>query len=193
VSARPAPDRRGYAGVWALVAIGLLVAANTSNLASPRAGRPAGGPPPALPSSGVRPPTGLSFTDGAGCRPAGDWRSPRLDRRVRQLLAAVAAHHRIRVSCIRTGHSWFVKGTRRVSNHSVWRAVDLDQVDGHPVSPSNTAARALALWISRGQAGVQPSEVGSPWDFGARPWFTDPGHQDHLHVGFAGPTQGGGR
>jgi hypothetical protein len=74
----------------------------------------------------------------------------------------------------------------------VWRAVDHDQVDGHPVSRSNASARSLALWIGHGRGGVQPSEVGSPWSFGARPWFTDPGHQNHLHVGFPGPTQAGG-
>src|SRR5829696_8082498 len=148
-------------------------------------GRPA-------PPSATRPPSGLSFTNAAGCRPAGDYRSPRLDRRVRTLLVAAADRHRIRVSCLHTGHSWYVKGTRRVSNHSVWRAVDLDRVDGRPVSPTNPAARQLALWIGRGQAGVQPSEVGSPWRLGGRPWFTDAGHQGHLHVGFAGPTQQGG-
>jgi hypothetical protein len=147
--------------------------------------RPA--PPPA-----TRPPSGLSFTAAAGCRPAGDYRSPRLDLRVRQLLAAAADRQPIRVSCVRTGHSWYVKGTHRVSNHSVWRAVDLDRVDGHPVSPSNAAAHRLALWIGRGGTGVQPSEVGSPWSFGGRPWFTNAGHQGHLHVGFAGPTQPGG-
>src|ERR671913_336519 len=92
-----------------------------------------------------------------------------LDRRVRTLLVAAADRHPIRVSCLRTGHSWYVKGTRRVSNHSVWRAVDVDQVDGHPVSPSNTAARRLALWIGQGRAGVRPSEVGSPWRFGGPP------------------------
>jgi hypothetical protein len=144
------------------------------------------------PSPAPRAPKGLTFTDATGCRPAGDYRSPRLDRRVRMLLVAVADRHPIRVSCVRTGHSWYVKGTRRVSNHSVWRAVDVDQVDGHPVSPSNTAARQLAVWIGRGRAGVQPSEVGSPWRFGGRPWFTDQGHQGHMHVGFAGPTQPGG-
>jgi len=133
----------------------------------------------------------LTFTNGAGCRPASDYTSPHLDLRVRTLLVTAAGQYRIRVSCLRTGHSWYVKGTRRVSNHSLWRGVDLDQVDGRPVSPSNTAARQLALWLGRGRAGVQPSEVGSPWRFGGRPWFTDVGHQGHLHVGFAGPTQPG--
>ena len=160
-----------------------LVADGLPTMAVPT--RPA--PPPT-----TRPPSGLSFTNGAGCRPAGDYPSPRLDRRVRQLLAAAATQYRIRVSCLRSGHSWFVKGTRRVSNHSVWRGVDVDQVDGRQVSPMNSAARRLALWIGRGRAGVQPSEVGSPWPFQGRPWFSDRGHQDHLHVGFAGPTQPGG-
>jgi hypothetical protein len=138
-------------------------------------------------------PRGLSFTNGTGCRPAGDWASPRLDRRVRALLVAAAGQYQIRVSCLRSGHSWFVKGTRRVSNHSLWRGVDVDQVDGRPLNRSNTAARQLAVWIGRGQAGVQPSEVGSPWAFGGRPWFSDAAHQGHLHVGFAGPTQAGAR
>jgi hypothetical protein len=143
------------------------------------------------PAPATRPPTGLTFTDAAGCRPASDYPSPRLDRRVRTLLVAAAGQYRIRVSCLRTGHSWYVKGTRRVSNHSVWRGVDVDQVDGRPVSPSNTAARRLAVWIGQGRAGVQPSEVGSPWRLGGRPWFTDAGHQGHLHVGFPDPTRAG--
>jgi hypothetical protein len=191
MSARPAARRDGSAGVWVLVVLGLLVAFNTSHPATTRPG----GPPNSSPSLGVTAPAGLTFTDGAGCQPAGDYPSPRLDRRVRVLLVAIAAHHRIRVSCLRTGHSRDVAGTRRVSNHSVWRAVDVDQVDGRPVSRTNAAACSLALWIGRGHASVRPSEVGSPWDFGGRPWFTDPGHQDHLHVGFAGPSQsqGGGR
>ena len=47
------------------------------------------------------------------------------------LVAAAAAP--IRVSCLRSGHSWYVKGTRRVSNHSVWRA---------STSTRSTAARS---------------------------------------------------
>jgi hypothetical protein len=187
---RPAPG----GGLAVLVVITVLVW-----LAAPHAravrGLVAGGlptiaaPQPPGDRPTTRAPTGLAFTNAAGCRPARDWTSPRLDRRVRTLLVAAAGQYRIRVSCLRTGHSWFVKGTRRVSNHSVWRAVDVDQVDGRPVSRSNTAARRLVRWIGRGQAGVQPSEVGSPWRFGGRPWFSDAGHQGHLHVGVAGPTQ----
>jgi hypothetical protein len=190
---RPAPG----GGLGVLVVVTILAA-----LAAPHAtafrGLLAGGVPvitvpsrPALPPA-TRPPLGLTFTNAAGCRTTSDYTSPQLDRRVRTLLVAAAHRQPIRVSCLRTGHSWYVNGTRRVSNHSVWRGVDIDRVGGRPVSSSNTAARQLALWIGRGRAGVQPSEVGSPWTFGARPWFTDGGHQGHLHVGFPGPTQAGG-
>jgi hypothetical protein len=193
VIARPAPRPSGDAAVLALLIVALVWVVDTHRPANPHHPRPH---PSATRAPSSRPPAGLSFTDQAGCRPAGNYASPQLDRRVRELLVALAAHHRIRISCIRTGHSWYVRGTDRVSNHSVWRAVDLDQVDGQPVSPSNQAARALARWVGQGGAGVRPSEVGSPWgenDFGPGPWFSDDGHQDHLHVGFAGPTQAGGR
>jgi hypothetical protein len=198
VIAPPAPRRPAPGGGLAVLVVVTMLAA----LAAPHAKAvrgliaselPAVTAPtfPAHPPT-TQPPSGLSFTNAAGCRPASDYRSPRLDRRVRTLLVAASARQPIRVSCVRTGHSWFVKGTRRVSNHSVWRAVDLDRVDGLPVSYANAAARRLTLWIGRGGAGVQPSEVGSPWAFGGRPWFSDPGHQGHLHVGFGGPTQPGG-
>jgi hypothetical protein len=197
--APPAPRRHAPGGGLAVLVVVTILAALAAPHATAFRGLVAEGLPaitaprrPAPPSA-TRPPAGLSFTNAAGCRPGSDYRSPRLDRRVRTLLVAAADRHPIRVSCLRTGHSWYVKGTRRVSNHSVWRGVDVDQVDGRPVSPANAAARRLAVWIGQGRAGVQPSEVGSPWRFGARPWFTDSGHQDHLHVGFAGPTQAGGR
>jgi hypothetical protein len=198
VIATPAPRRPAPSGGLAVLVVVTILAAVAAPHAIAVRGLVAGGLPaitvpgrPAPPPA-TRPPAGLSFTTAAGCRPVSDYRSPRLDHRVRAVLKAAADRQPIRVSCVRTGHSWYVKGTRRVSNHSVWRAADIDQVDGHPVSPSNTAARRLALWIGRGEAGVQPSEVGSPWSFGSRPWFTDSGHQGHLHIGFAGPTQSGG-
>jgi hypothetical protein len=196
--APPAPRRPAPGGGLAVLVVVTILAALAAPHATAVRGLVAGGLPaitvpswPASPSA-TQPPNGLSFTNAAGCRPGGDYRSPRLDRRVRTLLIATADRQPIRVSCLRTGHSWYVKGTRRVSNHSVWRAVDLDQVDGRPVSPTNAAARRLALWIGRGRAGVQPSEVGSPWRFGSRPWFSDADHQGHLHIGFPGPTQAGG-
>jgi hypothetical protein len=197
VIAPPVPRRPAPGGGLAVLVVVTVLAALAAPHARAFRGLLAGGLPaitvpgrPAPPSA-TGPPSGLSFTTAAGCRPASDYTSPRLDRRVRTLLLAAADRQPIRVSCVRTGHSWYVKGTHRVSNHSRWRGVDVDRVGGHPVSPSNTTARQLALWIGRGQAGVQPSEVGSPWSLGGRPWFTDASHQGHLHVGFAGPTQPG--
>jgi hypothetical protein len=195
--APPAPRRPAPGGGLAVLIVVTVLAALAAPHAKAVHGLIAGGLPAITTPARVVPPratwrpSGLSFTTAAGCRPAGDYRSPRLDRRVRTLLVAAADRQPIRVSCLRTGHSWYVKGTRRVSNHSVWRAVDVDQVDGHPVSRSNPAARRLALWIGRGRAGVQPSEVGSPWRLGGHPWFTDASHQNHLHVGFPAPTQAG--
>ena len=79
----------------------------------------------------------IATTASHGCDPAADLASGRLDLRVQSLLAVLAERHTIRLSCLRTGHSRFVKGTTRVSNHTVWRAVDIDRVDGRPVGRSS--------------------------------------------------------
>jgi hypothetical protein len=126
----------------------------------------------------------LAMTRAHGCDPAADLASGRLDPRVASLLAALTDRHAIRVSCLRSGHSRYVRGTRRVSNHTVWRAVDIDRVDGQPVGPASPAARALATWLDRLDGPLRPDEIGSPFQFGRRPWFTDEGHQAHLHIGY---------
>jgi len=130
----------------------------------------------------------LATTTSRGCDPAPDLASGRMDLRVTSLLAALTERWSVRVSCARTGHSRYVKGTRRVSNHTVWRAVDLDQVDGRPVGPDNGAARQLTLWLDNLSGPLRPSEVGSPWPLPRRPYFSDEGHQGHLHIGF-GPER----
>jgi hypothetical protein len=127
----------------------------------------------------------LTTTRSHGCDPGPDLASGRLDLRVESLLAALTDRHAIRVSCLRTGHSTYVKGTRRVSNHTVWRAVDIDRVDGQPVNPRSPAARALATWLDRLDGPLRPAEIGSPFAIGHRPWFTDEGHQAHIHVGYS--------
>jgi hypothetical protein len=126
----------------------------------------------------------ITTTTSHGCDPAPDLASGRLDLRVQGLLAALAERHRIRISCIRTGHSAFVKGTRRVSNHTLWRAVDLDQIDRQPVSVNSPAARRLVLWLDWLEGPLRPSEVGSPFRLDHRPYFTDEGHQTHIHIGY---------
>jgi hypothetical protein len=128
----------------------------------------------------------LTTTASRGCDPATDLASGRLDLRVQSLLAVLADRHRIRLSCLRSGHSRYVKGTTRLSNHTVWRAVDIDRVDGQPVSPASPAARRLVGWLDRLQGPLRPAEIGSPFPIGHRPYFTDEGHQGHIHVGYGG-------
>jgi hypothetical protein len=126
----------------------------------------------------------ITTTRSHGCDPAPDLASGRLDLRVQSLLAVLAERHTIRLSCLHTGHSRYVKGTHRVSNHTVWRAVDIDRVDGQPVSPRSQAARALVGWLDGLQGPLRPVEIGSPFDLGRRPYFSDEGHQQHIHVGY---------
>jgi hypothetical protein len=126
----------------------------------------------------------ITTTTSHGCQPGADLASGRLDLRVQSLLAVIAERHAIRLSCLRTGHSRFVKGTTRVSNHTVWRAVDIDMVDGQPVSKASPAARSLVLWLDRLQGPLRPVEVGSPFAIGHRPYFTNEGHRDHIHIGY---------
>jgi hypothetical protein len=190
VIARPgAPYRHhgGSVGVWLLAAVALLLAPHLSAAGTPAApappGKRAAAPAPSGRALAANP--RITTTRSHGCDPARDLRSGRLDPRLRELLAGAARAYPIRVSCVCTGHSYYVKGTRRVSNHTIWRAVDLDMVAGRPVGPGNAAARDLAWRIGRLRGRLAPSEVGSPWRFGSgRPWFSDRGHQGHIHVGY---------
>ncbi len=127
----------------------------------------------------------ITTTTSHGCDPAPDLASGWLDLRVQSILAAVADHYKVRISCLHTGHSKYVKGTTRVSNHTVWRAVDLDQVDDQPVSPTSPAARDLTGWLDGLQGPLRPDEVGSPFPIGHQPFFTDDGHQAHVHIGYS--------
>jgi hypothetical protein len=126
----------------------------------------------------------ITSTRSHGCDPAADLASGRLDLRVQSLLAVLAERHTIRLSCLRSGHSHYVKGTNRVSNHTVWRAVDIDLVDGQPVSKESQAARTLVEWLDGLEGPLRPVEIGSPFDLGRRPYFSDEGHQRHVHVGY---------
>jgi hypothetical protein len=126
----------------------------------------------------------ITSTTSHGCDPRTDLASGKLDLRVQSLLAVIAERHSIRLSCLRTGHSRFVKGTTRVSNHTVWRAVDIDRVDGRAVSRSSRAARVLVVWLDGLEGPLRPSEIGSPFVIGHRPYFSDESHQGHVHVGY---------
>ncbi len=111
----------------------------------------------------------------------------RVDRRVMEVLAAMAGGHRISVSVIETGHSMHVKGTDRVSNHYYGRAVDIYEVDGAPVSAANDGALELSVALLTADASIRPDEFGSPWpELGHFPGaFTDADHLGHLHLGWS--------
>jgi len=126
----------------------------------------------------------ITTTSSHGCDPRSDLASGRLDLRAQSLLAVIADRYSIRLSCLRTGHSRFVKGTTRVSNHTVWRALDIDVVNGQPVSKASRASRTLVVWLDGLQGPLRPSEIGSPFNIGRRPYFSDEGHQGHVHVGY---------
>ena len=63
-----------------------------------------------------------------------------------------------------------------------------------PTSPHIKHRRPAAGGVDRSGPGRGPSERGRlPFELGRRPYFTDDGHQGHLHVGFPGPTRTGER
>ena len=119
-----------------------------------------------------------------------DLQAGRIDARLSSVLVRAAQVAPIAVSVFQTGHSYLtVHGT--VSNHSFGRGVDISTVGGEPVTPSNDAARTLALALSRLPGEIRPTEIGTPWAVDDAAYFTDGDHQDHLHVGF--DTTGGRR
>jgi len=112
-----------------------------------------------------------------------------VDPRVVRLLGAASAAHRISVSVIETGHSMYVAGTTRVSNHFYGRAVDIYAVDGVNVAAGTDVALQLALAVMVTAPDLRPDEFGSPWpELGPFPGtFSDADHANHLHLGW-GPN-----
>lgn len=105
------------------------------------------------------------------------------DSRVLGLLLALAERHELgRVGPIKTGHSYFVRGTTRVSNHSYGRAVDILVIDGAYVSRTHRGAYEAVAFILSLPEPLRPDEVGSPWRFAARGSFSDFAHRGHIHA-----------
>ena len=107
-----------------------------------------------------------------------------VDQRVLAMLLAVSFDHKLEVTVIRSGHSKYVKGTKRLSNHLSGRAVDIGGVDGRVVRQSNRAARSIVDQLLALPSAIRPTEIGSPWDTDDPETFTDSGHDDHLHIGY---------
>jgi murein DD-endopeptidase MepM/ murein hydrolase activator NlpD len=106
------------------------------------------------------------------------------DPRVAAALAKAAEHHEVEISVIKTGHDQFVSGSSSVSNHFYGRALDIASVDGGPVGPANVAARELAGELGQLPGPIRPTEIGSPWPLSGPEYFTDAGHENHIHLGF---------
>lgn len=115
-----------------------------------------------------------------------DIRSGVADVRLLSALLLMAENHTLdSVGPIRAGHSYFVKGTRRVSSHVFGRGVDISSIDGAPVGAVNLGALEAAQLVLSFPDELRPYEVGSPWQFSERGSFTDRDHRDHLHLGWS--------
>ncbi len=115
-----------------------------------------------------------------------------IDQRVIDFLAWAGHRGQVAVSVLKSGHSQFVAGTNRVSNHWEGRAADLYAIDGQDVSASCDRCRAFVEEVVRLGTG-RPDEMGQPWSdlVGAGGWnvFTDASHGDHVHVGWRPATR----
>ena len=119
-----------------------------------------------------------------------DIRDGAVDPRMISLLGKLSEKHKIELSVIKTGHAQFTSGGS-VSNHFEGRGIDIARVDGEIVNSGSPAARELASEIAEMTGDLRPTEVGTPWAIGASGFFTDGGHQDHLHVAFDDPPPAG--
>jgi hypothetical protein len=126
----------------------------------------------------------LQTTLSHGCNPTTDLGNPQLDLRIQSLLTLISQRWTIRLSCIHTGHTKHVEGTSRISNHYVWRAIDIDQVNHQPVQPGASQTKALLDWLDSLQGPLRPSEIGSPFAISHQPYFTNQAHQEHIHIGY---------
>jgi hypothetical protein len=112
-----------------------------------------------------------------------DLKAGRIDPRVIAVLTQLSKEHEITVSCMCSDHSKFTSGGS-ISNHHFGRGLDIAAIDGVPVNASNFDAREIAMELQEFDSSIRPDEIGTPWAIAGPGYFTDAGHQDHLHVGF---------
>jgi hypothetical protein len=115
-----------------------------------------------------------------------DLESGVVDARVVGILGLILQSYTVDVSVFKTGHSTFVHGTDKVSNHIGGRAVDIFALNGEHVGPNSGTARAVVAWLATGQGPLRPDEIGSPFsEFSSLPGvFSDADHQNHIHIGW---------
>jgi hypothetical protein len=115
-----------------------------------------------------------------------DLQAGKIDPRAVSVLTELSKDHQLVISSTTSDHPQNTAGGS-VSNHFYGRAFDIASVDGQPVTPSNDAAKALALELAKLDPSIRPSEIGSPWQLSGPAYFTDGDHQNHVHVGFDDP------
>jgi len=162
--------QRSPEGPWAVVA-----------LASTGGDPPAAPVPPSEAAAAVLAHPNLELPDSARW----DVQAGRVDPRLLELIAALAADRRLAVTVLATGHPRDVFATGRVSNHTVGRAVDVWAVDGQAVVAQRQPDGPVAA-LARAALAAGVTELGGPWDLdgpGGRS-FANTVHQDHLHLAF---------
>ena len=111
-----------------------------------------------------------------------------IDPALLQVMLDLADRTPYSVVVLRTGHSYNVFETNRVSRHSVGKAVDIYMlgsdlmVDSHDLSSDSYA---LSEWLVMRD---DIKEFGSPWRFpdAVVHTFTNEVHHDHAHIGVYG-------
>ena len=119
-----------------------------------------------------------------------DLASGRVDPRLVSILTSLTKEHKIKLSVVITGHDQYTSGGS-VSNHYVGRGLDIASVDGEIVRANSIKSRELAEALVDLPASIRPTEVGAPWSINAPGFFTDGGHQDHIHIAFDDPAPAG--
>ncbi|MEO6822507.1 MAG: hypothetical protein ABI468_08750 [Candidatus Nanopelagicales bacterium] len=112
-----------------------------------------------------------------------DIASGNIHESVLALLTAMARRWVVDVSVIRSGHPLDVFGTTRPSDHPQGRAVDVWALDSRPlVEPTNHALAAAGMRFAVSQGAYN---VGGPVLLPGPQYFSNPTHQDHIHLGFS--------
>jgi hypothetical protein len=115
-----------------------------------------------------------------------DLRRDAVDPRILAVLAQLLQSYTLKVSVFITGHSLYVEGTHKISNHIPGRAVDIFEINGEPVSRNSAAALAVTAWLVNDDGPLRADEIGSPFEqFEPLPGaFSNAAHQDHIHIGY---------
>ena len=115
-----------------------------------------------------------------------DLKAGKIDPRVVAVLTKLAQDHEITVTSMCSDHPR-MSASGNVSNHAFGRGLDIGTVDGELVRPGSPAAREVASALAELDPSYRPDEVGTPFPIAAPGYFTDAGHQDHIHLGFKEP------